>query len=170
MNCGCLLITTPNVDFNQFLTAGHKMTGRSLAEAADRKPNITDTEKFLSCLSILNGDNGAGLSPRLLNHVSFSMLVWADERDMLDIFQLSSGMPFVVTETVARGIQAGVVSGTLAQWRDGIASGLRLDVQEGVRTAFAKMHACFEQCGLAALWSDFSRKATPTGYYLELKR
>jgi hypothetical protein len=166
----CLLITTPAVDFDQFLAAGHQMTGRSLSSAADanRRP-ISDAEKFLSCLSILNGDAGVGLSPRLLSHVSFSMLVWGAERDLLDVFQLC-GMPFVVTDTVARGIQASVMTGTLTQWRDAIASGLRPAVEPSVRHFFGQMLVRFEQSGLSAVWQDFTKKTAPIGFYLEDKR
>lgn len=171
MSGDCILITTPSIDFNQFLAAGHKMTGRSLSAAADAsRREITDAEKFLSCLSILNGDSGAGLSPRLLGHVSFSVLVWGDERDLLDVFQLCGGMPFVVTDTVARGIQAAVVTGTLGQWRDAISSGLRPGVEAGVRHVFAQMLTRFEQCGLSAVWRDYSKKSTPAGFYLEVNR
>jgi hypothetical protein len=170
MSGDALLITTPAVDFDRFLTDGHKMTGRSLATSADStRRQISDTEKFLSCLAVLNGDTGVGFPPRLLAHVSFSMLVWGDDRDLLDVFQLC-GMPFVMTDTIARGIQAGVITGTLSEWRDAVASGLRQSIEPAVRHIFGQMLIRFEQSGLSAVWADFSKKASPIGFYLEDKR
>lgn len=164
----CLLITTPAVNFNQFLAAGRQMTGRSLSSVADSSHRpMSDTEKYLSCLSVLHGDAGVGFAPRLLAHVSFSMLVWGDERDLLDVFQIC-GMPFVVADTVTRNVQAAVITGTLAQWRDAIVSGLRPSIDENIRHLFGQMMIRFEQCGLA-IWQDYTKKATDHGFYLEEK-
>lgn len=169
MTGDCILITAPAVDFNKFLSAGHKMTGKSLSSAADKKHGVTDAEKFLSCLSVMGGDTGE-MSPRLMAHLSFSLLVWGDERDLLDVFQIC-GLPFVVTDTVTRGVQGAVITGSLSRWRDAIASGMRPMVEPGVRHLFGQMLSRFEQSGLSSVWNDYTRTNAPSGgLYLTLKR
>lgn len=159
----CILITVPQVDFDQFLTVCHKATGRSLSSVADSSHReLAESEKFLSCLGALQGDSNL----RLLGHVSFSVLVWGDERDLLDVFAVG-GMQFVVGDTITRGVQIAVMSGTLAQWRDAIASGLNQGVTPSVRHIFTQMLARFEQVGLSGVWKDYSRRNDKVGLYLE---
>ena len=125
MNPEVLLITTPAVNFRAFLGACLQVLGYSPARSADASPReLSEPEKFLSCLAALRDQKApAGLAPNLLSHVSFSVFVVADERDMLDILERCAGMPFVTAETTVRGVTAAVVTGTLAQWRDAVAAG-----------------------------------------------
>ena len=117
MNPDAVLVQVPSVDFRTFIGLTHKVMGRSPAAAADAsRRELSDAEKFLSCLaSLRDAKAGTGLPPHLLSHVSFSAFIGADDRDMLDILQCCAGMPFVATETTVRGVQIAVVTGTLAQ-------------------------------------------------------
>lgn len=167
-----LLINRPAIDFGRFLGASHKVLGYSPAAASDQlRRDMTDAERFLSCLaSLRNQQAPAGLAPNLLTHVSFSVLVGADERDLLDILECCAGMPFVVADTLARGVQVAVVSGTLAQWRDAVASGSTPGVEATVRMCFNKTHALFCAEGLN-VWTDLrTREAPGCTFYLEDKR
>jgi hypothetical protein len=108
-----------------------------------------------------------GLSPHLLKHVSFSAFIGADERDMLEILQLA-GMPFVVVETIVRGVQAAVVTGTLSQWRDAVVSGCSRGVPTPVRHCFNKLHGLFIAVGLN-VWGDYTPRSAPDQTFLLLE-
>ena len=129
--------------------------------------NLHDAEKFLSCLAAMKTqDAQVGLSPHLLTHVTFSVLLAAAERDMQDILECCSGMPFVIADTVARGVQAAVVTGTLAQWRDAVISGCQHSVEVTVRALFNKILNLFEAVNLN-VWRDCNRKPAGQTFLLE---
>ncbi len=142
MNPEVLLVTTPAVNFRAFLGACLQVLGYSPARAADASPReLSEPEKFLSCLAALRDQKApAGLAPNLLSHVSFSVFVVADERDMLDILERCAGMPFVTAETTARGVTAAVVTGTwpsgATPWRPGPVR----DAEPSVRAGFNKVY------------------------------
>jgi hypothetical protein len=149
MQPDAVLIQTPAVNFATFLSLGHKAVGYSLSSAVDAKRNASDAERFLSCLaSLLDREAAAGLLTSLLPHVSYSAFIAADERDLLDILQTAAGMPFVAADTVARGVQVAVVTGTLAQWRDAVIQGASPGTELNVRACFCKLKGLFESAGL----------------------
>lgn len=111
----------------------------------------------------------AGLTPNLLYHVSFSILVMADEFDTIGILECAAGMPFVSVETQVRGGQLSLISGTLAQWRDAVVTGTR---QTGaIKHLYCQVMSHFEAVNLNP-WSDFSKKFDREGglFLLEDKR
>ena len=129
--------------------------GRRLAR------ELSEPEKFLSCLAALRDQKApAGLTPNLLSHVSFSVFVVADERDMLDILERCAGMPFVTAETTVRGVTAAVVTGTLAQWRDAVAAGSVHEAEPSVRAGFNKVYGLFCGAGLN-VWGDYRTREAP---------
>ena len=95
------------------------------------------------------------------------MFVVADERDMRDILECCSGMSFVTAETLARSVTAAVVSGTLAQWRDAVASGSVPQVEPSVRAGFNKIYRLFRGAGLN-VWSDYRAREAPTTTHCSL--
>ena len=170
MQPSAVLIQQPSIDFRTFLGLSHKVLGYSPAASADACPrDLCDAERFLSCLAALRDPQSpAGLSPHLLTHVSFSVFLAADERDMLAILECAA-MVFVTTETMARGVMAAVVTGTLAQWRDAVTSGSRPEAEPAVRACFNIIYNLFAGVGLN-VWSDFrSRPAPDQTFYLEYK-
>lgn len=167
----CVLIQQPAVDFGTFLSLSREALGYSPADASDGTAReLSDAERFLSCLAAMRDEKAAvGLAPALLNHVSFSAMIVADDRDALDIFQ-AAGMPFVVVETVKRGILLAVMTGTLAQWRDAVKTGTALNQQVNTRACYCKLMVIFEQAGLGNVWQNFDRKpSTDRLFYLENK-
>jgi len=159
MQADAVLIQQPSIDFAKFLGLSHKMFGYSPARSADAsRKQLSDSERFLSCLAALKDDQApVSLPPHLLTHVSFSVLLAASERDLLDVLEYCAGMPFVAADTVARGIQAAVVTGTLAQWRDAVISGCQPEVEPTVRILFNKILGIFESANLK-VWNDCGRK------------
>lgn len=168
-----ILINRPAVNFGVFLGISAQVLGYSPASAADQSPrDLADTERFLSCLASLRDQRApAGLPPKLFAHVSFSAFVVADERDLLDILECCAGMPFVAANTLARGVQAAVVSGTLSQWRDAVKSGSSPGVEPTVRHCFNKLYGLFCDEGLN-VWTDYRTREAPDRitFLLEDKR
>jgi hypothetical protein len=168
-----ILIQKPAIDFATFLGASHRVLGYSPAASLDesRLPR-SDSERFLSCLAALKDAKAApGLTPNLLQHVSFSAFLVCDDRDLIDILEATAGMSFVTADTVSRGAVATVVTGTLGQWRDAVKSGLKQDAQYNIRHCFNRVMALFEECGLAGVWKDFQAKPlSDNTFYLEDKR
>jgi hypothetical protein len=167
-----LLVNRPAIDFDVFIGVSHKVLGYNVAAAADTiQRRVSGAERFLSCLAALRDSQAAvGLPPKLLAHVSFSVLVVADERDMLDILECAA-MPFVAADTLARGVQTAVITGTLNQWRDAVASGSSLDNELPVRGCFNKVYSLFCNEGLN-VWTDFNTHQAPdqVTFLLEDKR
>jgi hypothetical protein len=169
MNPDVILIAQPAIDFRVFVALSHKLLGRNIADAVDAtRRELSEAEKFVSCLAAMRDVKAkAGLPPCLLSHVSFSAFIGADDRDLLDILQCCAGMPFVTAETPVRGIQIAVVTGTLAQWKDAIASGCRRDVEPPVRACFNKLYGLFTAAGLN-VWGDFQTRSISDQTFLLL--
>lgn len=163
-----LLIQQPSVDFTAFLGRASHALGFSPSSQADAcRRQLHDSEKFLSCLSAMKDQEATvGLSPHLLAHVTFSLLITADERDMLDILEYCSGMPFVAADTCARGIQIAVVTGNLSQWRDATISGCQPQIETSVRMLFNNVVALFESVNLN-VWTDCERRPAGRTFLLE---
>lgn len=168
----CSLIQQPAIDFGMFLSVSRDALGYNPADASDASARtLSDAERWLSCLAALQDSEAkAGIVPSLLTHVSFSALIVADERDALGIFQASGGMPFVVAETVKRGIVLAVMTGTLAQWRDAVKTGVAMVQPSSIRECYCKLMTLFEDAGLGHVWDRFERKPTLDRlFYLEDK-
>ena len=157
-----VLIQKPAIDFTQFLGSSHEMFGYTLSAKADSsQKQLTDTERFLSCLAAMQDEEApVSLPPNLLTHVSFSVLAAIDDREMLDVLTCCSKMPFVVADTTARGVQAAVITGSLSQWRRAVLSGCRAEAQPSVRELFNKILSIFEAACLN-VWTDCRRRAGP---------
>lgn len=164
-----VLITQPSVDFNTLIAVSHKALGYSIAAASDAsRRRQHDAERFLSMLAALRDQNASvGLTPNLLCHVQFSVLIAADELDTIDILECAAGCPFVTTETLARGIQLTVISGTLAQWRDAVVAGTRRP--GSVQALYCHIMGQFESHNLNP-WSDFNKRWDGQLFLLEDKR
>jgi len=168
MTPDALLIQQPSVDFPTFLGRATQALNYSPSSSADSSgKQLHDTEKFLSCLAAMKDQEASvGLSPHLLTHVTFSMLITADDRDMLDILEYCSGMPFVISDTCVRGVQLAVVTGNLSQWRVATISGCQLTVEATVRILFNSIVALFESVNLN-VWTDCDRRPSGTTFLLE---
>ncbi len=164
-----VLITAPAIDFTTLLGLTHQALGYSIASVADANHRkMVDAEKFLSCLAAFKQEFGE-ITPNLLSHVSFSVLVIAEERDLLDILERTSGMSFVRADTTAPNVNVAVLTGTLAQWRDAVASGTQEAIPPAVRTCYSKILLLFDRAGLTSVWSNFERRTSPdrSGFLLE---
>jgi hypothetical protein len=158
MTPSALLITTPAIDFPAFIGASQEVLGYNPAAKVDDSPIVcSDTDRYLACLAELR--ECALPDPGLLVHVTFSVLAAADDRDMLDILQIAS-MPFVVADTLRRGIQVAVLTGTLAQWRDAVKAGATRNTSFEIRVFFNRVMSLFGEAGINA-WKDLETHPLP---------
>ena len=167
-----LLIQTAAIDFRTLLGMSQQALGCNLSQAIDASPiKRSEAERFLICLAALRGEQvESGLPPGLFAHVSLGTLVAADDRDMIDILQTCSGMPFVVADTQVRGVQLAVITGTLAQWRDAVRAGSAQGNEFNVRQLFNRVMRLVEEA-VGFVWKDCEARHLPdTTYYLEDKR
>jgi hypothetical protein len=167
------LIQQPAIDFASFLGVALHALGYSPGAKADQvRREMSDAERFIACLSALHDqDAPAGLAPNLLSHVSFSVLIAAYERDLVDIMSAASGMAIVTADTQVTSVMLAVMTGTLAQWRDAVKTGSSQSAQFSVRWCFCDIMHLFEGQGLGSVWKDFNAKPLPDStFYLEDKR
>lgn len=169
-----VLITRPAVDFSQLASLSHQALGYSATQNTDghcRK--MSEAEQFISALDAIRDPHAqAGLPPELLAFVDFVVLLVASDRDMQDILSICSGMPFVINDTQARGVQMAVIKGSLQQWRDAVVGGCSERSQPMVRAGFNHIHRLFIEAELGSVWSDFTPNQRPDKTYLllEVKR
>ena len=166
MTPSAALITTPVTDFNTLLTLCQQALGYSVSEAVDKSLiERSEPERFISCLAAMQDRKAKpGLAPHLLSHASFSVLVAANEETMLSMLEVSE-MPFVVTNTVLRGVQLALISGTLNQWHTAVKLGSTCACQPDVRAGFNRIMDVFKAAGLD-VWKECASRPLPDGTLL----
>jgi hypothetical protein len=163
-----ILITQPAIDFKSLIAVSHKALGYSIASSSDKAHDQHPIERYLSCLAAMRDPQAqAGLAANLLYHVSFTILLAAEEFDTLSILECAAGMPFVTVETLNKGTDLTVVYGTLAQWRDAVVSGTRRD--GNVQALYCSIMSQFESMNLN-VWAEYNKKWSDGLFLLEDKR
>lgn len=166
------IIWEPAFDFATLLGVAQQALGYSPGAKADQaKREVPDAERFVSILAAFHDPQApAGLTPNLLPHLSFSFLIVAEERDLIEIIEASPGMAITAADTVSRGVMLAVLTGTLAQWRDAVKTATVPTSQLNVRACFCDILRQFDERGLS-VWKDQVSKQLPDKtFYLEDKR
>jgi len=155
---GVALILKSDLDLNTLLPLSREMLGYSLAKAADGStvplPGLVHS---LACLSAFKNEDApptVGFAAPVWGLISIGFLVAADERDMAEILEAAHGMEATMTDTVQRGVQATIISGTLVQWQRAIklACNSRTNSPSGVRHAFNIMYRQLVKAGFRDLF------------------
>jgi len=159
MRPGVALILTPKLDLSQFLPLSRELLGYSPAKVADGITiPLQELAHQLVCVATFK-DEQAKPSVKMatlhfdLFHAGF--LIAADERDMVEILEIT-GMPFTLTLTLARGIDAAIISGSLTQWRAAVrvACDPETSLSVGARHAFNSIYKILCKHGLKDLFDD----------------
>lgn len=149
MSIGVALILISKLDLNTYLPTSHQILGRSLSRAADNLP-LSEIAHQLACLAAFKESSLKDSIPPLnLYHAGF--LIAANERDMIEILEIAA-MPFVLTETISRGIDAVIISGSLAQWRDAVKVGCKASRE--VRLVFNSVYRILCEKGLKDIFDN----------------
>jgi len=153
-----VLITGPAIDFTTLMSVTYEALGYNIAGAADASHRkMVDAEKFLMCLAALKDESAETITAHLLSHVSFSVLVIADECDLLNILEMTSGMSFVRAETTVPNVNIVVVTGTLLHWKDAVVCGTNEVAPPIVRTCYSRILSLFDRAGLTSVWRGYDR-------------
>ncbi len=170
MNCDVSLVQKPQVDNDVFLPACKKILGYSPARAADRKhPQPTPGAHYLICISAFKDQDATGSveeAMRYLDFLHYGFLIIADERDMQELLEATRGMPFVVVETVMRGMQCALVTGSLRTWRTAVRLGCRSEVSQVTRECFDKVYLAFGKIGMKAFFGALTKRQLPDQTFL----
>lgn len=161
------IIWEPSFDFNTLLSVAGQALGYNPGAKADQvRRELPDAERFLSILTAFHDPQAAaGLTPNLLPHLSFSILIAADERDLIDIAEASPGIAMTVAETTHRGVMLAIMTGTLAQWRDAVKTGSNPAAQFNARSCFNDIMRLFDERGLS-VWKDMVVKPLQDSTFL----
>ncbi len=168
-----LLISKPQFDVSTILALSNEMLGYSPARAADAA-NLKDQPHLLACLAAFR-DKQAPATIRgcrdVYDLLHYGFLIAADDTEMPLILEVLGGMPFALTETRVRGIQALIVVGTLHRWRYAVLRGCRQDQPEAIRFCFDKVFVQFQNIGLSDAFGKLTKKQMPDRtFYLEDQR
>lgn len=161
MNPSAVIVLQPQFNQGLFLTLCKEMLGESPSRIADAN-GLKGLPHLLSVLKEFSGDAQEDVH----GLITFGCLLASDERDTPLLLEVMSGMQFALTETIVRGIQAILVTGTLHQWIQAVARGCRQDQTTAVRMCFDKIYVCFCQQGLAALFTGTKHDLPDHTFYL----
>jgi hypothetical protein len=161
MNPSAILILQPQLDQKVFLTLCTEILGQSPARKADTQ-GLKGIPHLISTLSEFNGNPESDA----YDLISFGCLIAADDRDMPAILEVLSGMPFALTETVVRGVQAIIVNGSLRQWIFSVEKGCRKDQTTQVRACYDRVYNSFCQNGLGQIFMSTKHDLPDHTFYL----
>ncbi len=161
MNPSALLVMQPQLNQGVFLTVCTDMLGQSPARDADTK-GLKGIPHLISTLASFNKQPECDVYELL----HFGCLIASDDRDMPEILEVVSGMQFALTETVLRGVQAIIVTGSLAQWVVAVLKGCRKDQTVQVRSCYDTVYLNFCQQGLGHIFKCVKRDLSDHTFYL----
>jgi len=171
MNPSAAIIIQPHLSQNIFLAACQNMLGFSPARVADAA-GLSGVPHLLAVLSAFRDKNAVPCvkeSKDVADLLHFCCLIAAEDYDMLPILEVTSGMPFAFTDTLARGAQTAIIGGTLKQWRDAVLRGCRDDQSTSIRACFDRLYLDFCQLGLTDLFGRVKKQTIDRTFYLEEK-
>lgn len=156
MTPGVALIIKPELDLNLLLPLARKLLGYSLAKEADGLTvPLSVLAHQLACVAAFKDEK----APATVHHarpylglLAVGFIVATDERDMVLILEAARGMECVVTETIQRGVQAAIISGTLANFRRAIKLACQTSAPTPVRQVFNAMYKQLAEQGLRSIF------------------
>lgn len=153
MKPGVALIMLSKVDLVTLLPLARKILGYSLANQADGV-DLKEQAHQLVCVSAFkdkNVDPAVKVTYAAMFHAGF--VIVAEDQDMGDILEVA-GMPFILTETLKRGIQAAIVTGLLSQWQFAVKRGCDSTQTPNVRFVFNAIFQQLKEQGLGSIFGN----------------
>lgn len=175
MKPGVALILSSKLDNGKFLPLARQILGYSPAAAADSLTvELQPLAHHIACVAAFKDEKAACTVKKAaaldLMHVGF--LIVANERDMVEILEVA-GMSFVLTETLAGGITAIIISGSVAQWQRAVkyACDPVANLSSGARAAYNSIYRELCDCGLKAMFNGLHvHKQQDETFLLESRR
>lgn len=154
---GIALVQFSNIDLKTLLPLGRQAFDRNLAGEADRQGHEPPLHHMLCIASMKNPHAKTVEDTRpYLNLFHAGFIVACNDRDAAEVLEVA-GMPSVMVETVERGYLALFISGSIAQWREAVLRGCRLEVSRGTREVYNGVYVKFKSLGLATLFNVKSK-------------
>lgn len=148
MQPGVALVLLSKLDLNTFLPLARRLLDYSVSKSADSF-TFPDLAHQLVCIeSFKNKQAPPKVTTKYLELFSAGFLIAADEYDMLDILEATRGMPFIVTDTIERGIQVAIIHGSLAQWRRSIKLACEVQTTHAVKYVYNDVYRILCEHGL----------------------
>jgi len=172
MRPGVALVTKTSLDLNTLLPLCREMLGYSLASAADGVTvPLPETAHQLACIVAFKDRNApptVRYARSYLGLFSVGFLIAADKCDMTEIIEALHGMDTIITETMQRGVQAAIVSGTLAQWQRAVklACHPQASVSCNTRYVFNMVFQILGDCGLRDIFDGVKVTEQPDHTFL----
>jgi len=165
---GVALIQFSNLDLKKYLVLGRQGFDRNLAEAADSAGHEPPLHHMLCVAGMKNPDAKSvdDLVAYLdLFHAGF--MIVADERDWTEILELAS-MPCILSQSVQRGLDVGIMTGTLTQWRTALLRGCQKEASGAARGTFNAIYNEFRKVGISGAFEFRTKQNTrDTTFLLE---
>lgn len=143
------LVSFTTLDLNKLLPLVRQALNRSISAPADASGTTPPLHHMLCIAAIKNKNmkgNAAAAQPYLdMFHAGF--FVAAREEDFAEIMEIAA-LPCVSTDTVARGIKAAYMAGTIAQWQQAILRGCVTETTTAARQVFNDIYKALCKVGL----------------------
>jgi hypothetical protein len=149
------LIMFSAFDLDTFLPIARKARGKGVSADA-----ITPEVRNMLCVAgLIDGE-----ATDVEDFYTLAYLIAVDERDVPEIVQMA-GMPHVVTDTVARGIQALIITGSLPKWQRAAKMGCRSCTSPQTRKIYNMIYTDLDKRGLCGAL-DVYRSPSGDGTFL----
>ena len=155
-----MLLSKPVFDLPRFLSLYQEMLGYSPARAADTA-GLKDQPRLLACLAAFREQHVAAnvkACRDVYNLLHYSFVIAADDVEIPLILEILGGMPFALTNTKIRDVQAILAVGTFYTWRNAVLRGCRQDQPDFIRVCFDKVYTQFQTLGLADAFGKLTKK------------
>lgn len=175
MNIAVIPIGKTSIDWSNLIKSTNESLGRSITKSLDRhhiKPATLSA--FIAALGELKKPDSDPIDMirnpgALARHVSYSVLLAADKRVIIELIE-SSSLSILSTGTNVRQIRLAYISGTLEQWFVSIINGCSSLSSKELRLFYDHCLIFIEKDGFAQLWSDYRRVVQPDKTFLLERR
>lgn len=169
------LLSKTEPDWNIFQSTCQKALKRNIFAQLDSK-NIMkrDIASFIMTLGEFvdpGEDPTSHLSDPgyLLRTVHINVICIVDDAKIFGDLAQYTDLDVMSTHTIKKGVEIGIASGTLQQWRTSIINCLSERKDEPLREFFSNALMLFQQLQLGKLWERYTQTSTLTGIRLTEK-
>lgn len=149
-----LPIVTPNINWQQYLTAASQALGTSLSKSFDKINLKPDNRAFLiSVNDLIQTVPALDLDSPALRHLTFTFLLVMLESSFYPLLE-HTDLLFTSSDTVRKGLKLAIVSGNLMQWKESIALTSNSDSPD-LREFSSKCKSYFDSLGLSDIWKHY---------------
>jgi len=169
------IVAETKVDFTRYLSLCKPALGRSVIQGVDRNNTpISSLADFVCTLDEIEFEYSDCIdslreATDKLEHISFTMVILAPEYVIYSLIR-KSYLKVVNTSTTQSYYHLGVVSGSLAQWKQAVINNSVKGTNQITLELMNIIVNRFDEKGLSIIFSKFERKDQGNGTFLLLSR